>query len=110
MEIDDEVIVSDYFHPGGRADTGVRADTITTLVVEVPTPERVAVDAAELPEHSDEAKDVLTKLREGTWIPSLRLFYSTPQPTPDIHPRLRESTAGGTQWHSIQKLPSEAVL
>ncbi len=62
VEIDDEVIVSDYFHPGGRA------DAITTLVVEVPTPERVTVDAAEQPEHSDEAKDVLTKLREGAWI------------------------------------------
>ncbi|TFK81715.1 hypothetical protein K466DRAFT_557559, partial [Polyporus arcularius HHB13444] len=85
VEIDDEVIVSDYIHPSGRADTGVRADTITTLVVEVPTPERVAMDAAELPEHSDEAKDVLTKLREG--LEKVRQAGPSGTPSRNCHPK-----------------------
>ncbi|RDX49331.1 hypothetical protein OH76DRAFT_1483274 [Lentinus brumalis] len=55
-ELDREALVSDIFG------TGVRADAITTLVAEVPIRETVAVDA---PEHLDEAKDVLIKLREG---------------------------------------------
>ncbi len=67
-ELDREALVSDIFG------TGVRADAITTLVAEVPIRETVTVDA---PEHLDEAKDVLIKLREGTYISSLRVLYST---------------------------------
>ncbi len=67
-ELDREALVSDIFG------IGVRADAITTLVAEVPIRETVTVDA---PEHLDEAKDVLTKLREGTCILSLRVLCST---------------------------------
>ncbi len=69
-ELDREALVSDIF---GR---GVRADESTTLVAEVPKPEPTeeSVDAAE---HADEAQDVLTKLKDGTWTLHMRLACST---------------------------------
>ncbi|RPD56942.1 hypothetical protein L226DRAFT_615287 [Lentinus tigrinus ALCF2SS1-7] len=68
--LDSEAVVSDIFG------VGVRADTITTLVVEVSKPYKaVTVDAAE---HADEAKDVLTKLRKGLQ----KLRQSGPSGTP----------------------------
>ena len=68
-ELDRESFVLDIFG------AGVRPDTITTLVAEVPGPtEQKTADTAE---HLNEVQDILTKLRKGTRILSLRMFCST---------------------------------
>ena len=99
-ELDDVTVVSDIFGSDSRA------DKVTTLVAEVPRRESVI----DVDEHSNEAKDVLTRLQEGTRILSLGCSLCYPQLIPSAYVSVPKSAAIETLWHTISKLSTETVL